>query len=86
MVILYGLLEIGGVLGNNSMRNSISRSGGIPGNSAGNTSGYSQTTLISSKAIAFVSLSMLSWSDYTMAINSTEVPSFLVNFTALLAH
>jgi hypothetical protein len=86
MGILYGLLEIGGVPGNNSMRNSISQSGGIPGNSAGNTSGYSRTTLISSKAIIFVWLSTLSWSDYTMATNSTEVLSFLVNFTAFLVH
>jgi hypothetical protein len=57
--ILYGLLEIGGVVGNNSIRNSMSRSGGITGNSSGNTSGYSQTTLISSKVITFVWLSML---------------------------
>jgi hypothetical protein len=52
--ILYGLLEIGGVPGNNSIRNYMSRSGGIPGNSSGNTFGYSQTTLISSKAVTFV--------------------------------
>jgi hypothetical protein len=39
--ILYGLLEIGGVPGSNSIRNSMSRSGGIPDNSSGNTSKYS---------------------------------------------
>jgi hypothetical protein len=39
--IQYGFLEIGGVLGSNSIRNSMSRSGRIPGNSSGNTSGYS---------------------------------------------
>jgi hypothetical protein len=39
--ILYGLLEIGGVPGRNSIRNSMSRSGGIPGNSYENTSRYS---------------------------------------------
>jgi hypothetical protein len=36
-------------MGNNSIENSISRSGGIPGNSSGNTSGYSHTTLIVSR-------------------------------------
>jgi hypothetical protein len=56
--ILYGLLEIGGVKGNNSITNSMSRSGGIPDNSSGNTSRYSQTVMISSKAIAFVWLSL----------------------------
>jgi uncharacterized membrane protein YfcA len=39
--ILYGLFEIGGVPGNNSIMNSMSRSGGIPGKSSGNTSRYS---------------------------------------------
>jgi hypothetical protein len=38
--IIYGRLEIGGVLGNNSIMNSMSRSDGIPGKSSGNTSGY----------------------------------------------
>jgi hypothetical protein len=33
--ILYGLLEIGGVLGNNSITNSMSRSSGIHSNSLG---------------------------------------------------
>jgi hypothetical protein len=42
--ILYGLLEMGVVPGYNSMANSISLSGGIPSNSFGKTSGYSQTT------------------------------------------
>jgi hypothetical protein len=39
--ILYGLLEIGGVLGSNSIMNSMSRSSGIPSNSFGNTSRHS---------------------------------------------
>jgi hypothetical protein len=37
--ILYGLLEIGGVLGSNSIMNSMSRSSGIPDNSSRNTFG-----------------------------------------------
>jgi hypothetical protein len=41
MGIPYGLLEIGGVPGSNSIRNYMSRFGGIPSNSSGNTSGYS---------------------------------------------
>jgi hypothetical protein len=86
MGIIYGLLEIGGVLGNNSITNSMSWSGGIPSNSSGNTSGYSWTTLISSKAIAFVWLSILPWSDCAMATNSTVVSSFLVNLTAFWVH
>jgi energy-converting hydrogenase Eha subunit B len=40
MCILYGLLEICGVPGSNSIRNSMSRSGGVPSESSGNTSGY----------------------------------------------
>jgi hypothetical protein len=47
--ILYGLLEIGAVDSCNSMANSISLSGGVPGNSSGNTSGYSEATGILSK-------------------------------------
>jgi hypothetical protein len=39
--ILYGLLEIDGVPGSNSIRNYMSWFSGIPGNSSGNTSGYS---------------------------------------------
>jgi hypothetical protein len=39
--MLYGLLEIGGVPGSNSIRNSMLRSGGIPDNSYGNRSEYS---------------------------------------------
>jgi hypothetical protein len=49
--ILYGLIEIGGVLGSNSLRNSMSRSSGIPSNSSGNTFESSWTTLISSKEV-----------------------------------
>jgi hypothetical protein len=47
--ILYGLLETGVVPGCNSMANSMSLSGGIPGNSSRKTSGYAQTTRIFSK-------------------------------------
>ena len=42
--ILYGFLYMGVVPGASSMRNSISRSGGMPGSSSGNTSGNSHTT------------------------------------------
>src|SRR3954468_25060080 len=41
--ILYGLLAIGLEPGTKSIRNSTSLSGGIPGNSSRNTSGYSLT-------------------------------------------
>src|SRR3954463_16499437 len=41
--ILYGLFAIGPEPGTKSIRNSTSLSGGIPGNSSGNTSGYSHT-------------------------------------------
>ena len=47
--ILYGLLETGVVPSCNSIENSISRSGGIPGKSSGKTSAYSHTTGIFSK-------------------------------------
>ncbi len=46
MAILYGLLKIGAVPGTNSITNSISWSGGIPGSSSGKTSGNSETVLI----------------------------------------
>src|SRR4051812_22606771 len=46
--ILYGCREIGCVPGSSSIANSIDRTGGIPGNSSGKTSGNSQTTLTSS--------------------------------------
>ena len=48
-VILYGRRDIGAVPGYSSITNSTSRSGGIPGNSSGNTPGYSLTTGISAK-------------------------------------
>src|SRR3954447_14072364 len=41
--ILYGLFAIGPDPGTKSIRNSTSLSGGIPGSSSGNTSGYSLT-------------------------------------------
>src|SRR3954465_6452036 len=41
--ILYSLFAIGLDPGSKSIRNSTSLSGGIPGNSSGNTSGYSLT-------------------------------------------
>src|SRR4051812_39893260 len=44
--ILYGLWDMGPVLGISSMINSISQSGGIPGKTYGNKSGYSQTIWI----------------------------------------
>jgi uncharacterized membrane protein YfcA len=39
--ILYGLFEIGGVPGNKSIMNLMSRSSGIPSKSSANTSEYS---------------------------------------------
>ena len=50
--ILYGFLYMVVVPGASSMRNSISRSGGMPGSSSGNTSGYSLTTRINSTSSA----------------------------------
>jgi hypothetical protein len=47
MDIMYGLFEIGTVLGKRSMTNSTSLSGGILGNSFGKTSGKSLTTRMS---------------------------------------
>jgi hypothetical protein len=84
--ILYGLLEIGGVPGSSSIINSMSRSGGIPGNSSGNTSGYSQAIPISFKEVPCTLLSRLTCSAGIVALNSTMVPSSLVNLMALLAH
>src|SRR6187551_440139 len=52
--ILYGLLAMGPVPGCSSIMNSTSRSGGNPGTSSGNTSGYSHTTGTSS--IVFFSI------------------------------
>jgi hypothetical protein len=46
--ILYGLLEIGAVLGKRSIINSTSLSGGIPSNSSGKTSWNSLTILMRS--------------------------------------
>src|SRR4051812_24191052 len=46
--ILYGCRDIGCVPGSSSITNSIARTGGIPGNSSGKTSGKSETTLTSS--------------------------------------
>src|SRR3954471_10072207 len=46
--ILYGCQEIGCVPGSSTITNSIARTGGIPGNSSGKTSGNSQKTLTSS--------------------------------------
>jgi hypothetical protein len=49
--ILYGHIKIGGLIGNNSMMNSMSQWAGIPSNSLGKTSRKSQTILISSKDV-----------------------------------
>jgi hypothetical protein len=58
--ILYGLLKIGDVLGNNSIMNSMSQWCGITGNSPGKTSGNSRTILISSRNVPLTWLSTLS--------------------------
>jgi hypothetical protein len=84
--ILYSLLEIGGVPGNSSIINSMSRSGGIYDNSSGNTSGYSLTTLISSKEVPCTRLSRLASFSCMATLNTTTVPSSVVSLIALLAH
>jgi hypothetical protein len=84
--ILYGLLKISRVLGNNSMMNSMSRWSGIPGNSSGKTSGNSQTILISTRDVPLTSLSTLNWLAKIAAGNSTLVPSSWVKQITLLAH
>jgi hypothetical protein len=64
----------------------MSRSGGIPGNSSGNTSRYSQTIPISLKEVPWTLLSRLTCYAGIAALNATMVPSSLVNLMALLAH
>src|SRR3954462_13580009 len=59
--ILYGLFAIGPEPGTKSIRNSTSLSGGIPGNSSGNTSGYSHTIGTLSMLIPLTELSLLPW-------------------------
>jgi hypothetical protein len=59
--ILYRLLDIGAVPGCNSTANSMSRSGGILGNSSRKTSRYSQTTGILSKGDSI--MENLGWED-----------------------
>jgi hypothetical protein len=53
-VILYSRMEIGVILGYNSMLNSTSRSGGMSGKLSEKTSGNSQTTWMSSRFWAVV--------------------------------
>src|SRR5688572_8995791 len=61
--IRYGGIEIGWVSGRRSIPNSISLSGGIPGNSSGNTSKNSLTTETDSidEVLEFSSLTRKRW-------------------------
>src|SRR6185437_1969718 len=84
--ILYGLLAIGAVPGKRSMINSMSRSGGIPGKSSGNTSEYSHAILMSSIRAAFIRFTVQSADVGGVAANSNLSPSGLVRSTDLLTH
>src|SRR6185437_10681737 len=83
---LYGLLAIGAVPGKRSMMNSMSRSGGIPGKSSGNTSEYSHVILMSSISAAFIWFTVQSAGVGVVAKNSNLSPAGLVRITDLLAH
>jgi hypothetical protein len=84
--ILYGLFEIGGVPGNNSMMNSMPQWGGIPSNSSGKISRNSWTILIFSRDVPLTWLSTLIWFAEIAIVNSTVVPFSRVKWIALLAH
>jgi hypothetical protein len=84
--IIYGLNEIGGIPGNNSMMNPISQLGGIPNNSSRKTFGNSQIIIISSRDVPLSWLSTLIWLAEIVATNSTGVPSSWVKWIALLVH
>src|ERR1043165_3644407 len=83
--ILYGCLEIGCVPGSSSITNSIARTGGIPGNSSGKTSGNSQTTLTSSIKGATPAFSAYSCADPAVEpqVYQTSAPESCVNNTVL---
>jgi hypothetical protein len=68
------------------MLSSISRSGGIPGNSSGNMPGYSFTTLISSKDLLFAEFTVPCSSDEVSTLNSILFSCGLVKTTDLLRH
>src|SRR3954465_3049100 len=76
---------MGPVPGISSMINSISRSGGIPGKTSGNTSGYSQTIRTWSMVGWDILLLHLNWQGKVSDICSTDIPAVLVMVMALLA-
>src|SRR3954468_4189332 len=83
--ILYGLWAMGPVPGISSMINSISRSGGIPGKTSGNTLGYSQTIWTWSMVGWAILLLHLNWRGKVSDICSTDIPAVLVMVMAFLA-
>ena len=76
---------MGLVPGISSMINSISRSGGIPGKTSGNTSGYSQTIRTWSMVGWAILLLHLNWRGKVSDICSTDIPVVLVMVMAFLA-
>src|SRR3954464_12441609 len=82
--ILYGLLAIGPEPGTKSIRNSTSLSGGIPGNSSGNTSGYSHTIGTLSMLTPLREFGLLPL-DSKFDLNFIRFPSGVVSATVRLA-
>jgi hypothetical protein len=75
---------MGAVPGIRSMMNSISLSGGIPGSSSGNTSGYCCTTGTSSMVLAS-KLETIGLTLDPQVWHFTLIPSWLTNDTSLVA-
>src|SRR5215216_692043 len=82
--ILYGLFAIGPEPSSKSIRNSTSLSGGIPGNSSGNTSGYSLTIGTLSMLTPLREFSLPPF-DSTLDLNLIRFLSGVVSATVWLA-
>src|SRR4051812_41368557 len=84
--ILYGCRDIGCVPGSSSITNSIARTGGIPGNSSGKTSGNSKTTLTSSSKGATPAFKAYNCGAPAIQpqVYETSAPESCVNFTDLV--
>src|SRR3954471_22730620 len=82
--ILYGLLAIGPDPGTKSIKNSTSLSGGIPGSSSGNTSGYSHTIGTLSMLTPLREFNLLPL-DSKFDLNFIIFPSGVVSVTERLA-
>src|SRR3954462_14399786 len=82
--ILYGLFAIGPDPGSKSIRNSTSLSGGIPGNSSGNTSRYSLTIGTLSMLTPLREFSLLPF-DSKLVLNLILLFSGVVSETVWLA-